>query len=327
MPGLINTNIKWSVYCVIVLALIACFVSGGESATKTSTRQETRRAVPAARVHPPVAEELPLNKVRGVYELLVEVNGVLTLPFVLDSGAADVQIPADVAFTLYRTGTIADADFLPGSTYILADGFPMKSERFMLRSLQVGRQRLTNIPASIGSLASMPLLGQSFLKRLEAWSVDNQREVLVVKLPTEVRHTLEVSPLRLSCQVGTAGKLLTLQLEATNTSQHAGHGMILVYYPAHLVSMIGLHSPTGETAVAFSPSPVRQAAPADATAAYQLLQTAWPAWRSGERRLAMITLIPRLPQNIMLYLSVVLDEGVASAAPQRWGSIVRIPVH
>src|SRR5437899_1493196 len=159
MRGLMNTHRTQPICYIIVLALIACYVGGGESATKTATRQGTRRPVPAARVHPPVAEEIPLNKVGGVYELLVEVNGVLMLPFVLDSGATDVQIPADVAFTLYRTGTITDADFLPGSTYILADGSSIKSERFLLRSLQVGRQRLIDVPASIGSLVSMPLLG------------------------------------------------------------------------------------------------------------------------------------------------------------------------
>jgi hypothetical protein len=36
--------------------------------------------------------------------------------FVLDSGAADVSIPADVAPTLVRTETITDADFLGKQT-------------------------------------------------------------------------------------------------------------------------------------------------------------------------------------------------------------------
>ena len=63
------------------------------------------------------AEDIPLSKRGGVYELSVEVNGVLTLPFILDSGASEVLIPADVALTLVRTGTIKDTDFLPGQTY------------------------------------------------------------------------------------------------------------------------------------------------------------------------------------------------------------------
>ena len=79
-----------------------------------------------------LAEEISLSKKGGVYELPVEISGVLTLNFVLDSGASEVLIPADVVLTLIRTGTIKDTDFLPGQTYVLADGSTVKSPRFIL---------------------------------------------------------------------------------------------------------------------------------------------------------------------------------------------------
>src|SRR6266568_2162064 len=77
-------------------------------------------------------EEISLVQVGGVYQLPVELNGVLTLHFVLDSGAAEVNLPVDVVSTLVRTGTIKDADFLPGATYGLADGSELKSPRFLI---------------------------------------------------------------------------------------------------------------------------------------------------------------------------------------------------
>ena len=40
----------------------------------------------------------------------------------------------------------------------------------------------------------------------------------------------------------------------------------------------------------------------------------------------MIALIPRLPQDLMLYISVVLEPSAPAARPQRWGTVVRIPV-
>ena len=52
----------------------------------------------------------------------VTINDQLTLKFVVDSGASDVSIPANVVSTLMRTGTITDADFLGSETYKLADG-------------------------------------------------------------------------------------------------------------------------------------------------------------------------------------------------------------
>ena len=69
-----------------------------------------------------LAEDISLIKRGGVYTLPVEVNGVITLNFILDTGASEVNISADVALTLYRTGTIQDTDFLPGQIYTLADG-------------------------------------------------------------------------------------------------------------------------------------------------------------------------------------------------------------
>src|SRR5437899_1235511 len=127
-----------------------------------------------------LAEDVPLIKSGGVYELPVEVNGVITLNFILDTGASEVNIPAEVALTLYRAWTIRDTDFLPGQTYTLADGSTLKSSRFLLRSLKVGNYRMTNVPASVGDVLSPLLLGQSFLERLGAWGIDSQKQVLVL---------------------------------------------------------------------------------------------------------------------------------------------------
>src|SRR5215510_3945261 len=90
-----------------------------------------------------LAEDIPLSKRGGVYEIPVEINGVITLNFVLDTGASEVSIPADVALTLYRAGTIKDADFLPGQIYRLADGSLVNRSRLVLRSLKIGQQHFT----------------------------------------------------------------------------------------------------------------------------------------------------------------------------------------
>ena len=128
------------------------------------------------------AEDIPLMKRGGVYTLPVEVNGVITLHFILDTGASDVNIAAEVALTLYRAGTIRDTDFLPGQTYTLADGSQVNSSRFLLRSLKIGNRQMTNVPASIGDISSPLLLGQSFLEGLGAWGIDSQKQVLTIDL-------------------------------------------------------------------------------------------------------------------------------------------------
>jgi clan AA aspartic protease (TIGR02281 family) len=129
-----------------------------------------------------------------VYEVPVEVNGVITLNFILDTGASDVNIPADVALTLYRTGTIRDTDFLPGQTYRLADGSQINSSRFVLRSLKIGRRHITNVAASIGNTSSSLLLGQSFLEKLGVWGIDSQKQVLTMGTKVEKEASTSKQP-------------------------------------------------------------------------------------------------------------------------------------
>jgi hypothetical protein len=125
-----------------------------------------------------VAGEVPLTKTGGVYTVPVRINGTITLDFIVDSGAADVSVPADVVLTLIRAHTVTDDDFLPGATYTLADGTQVQSPRFILRSVQIGSRVLRNVPAAIGELRSRLLLGQSVLERLGHWSMDARRGVL-----------------------------------------------------------------------------------------------------------------------------------------------------
>jgi hypothetical protein len=129
----------------------------------------------------PYRDEIQLAKAGGVLVAPVRINGAITLNFLIDSGAADVSIPADVVLTLFRTGTLTDADFLGKRTYRLADGSTVPSETFRIRVLKVGDRELENVIGSIADVRSVPLLGQSFLSRFRSWSIDNQRQILVLE--------------------------------------------------------------------------------------------------------------------------------------------------
>jgi predicted aspartyl protease len=100
---------------------------------------------------------------------------------VVDSGAADVSIPADIVSTLMRTNTVTVEDFLGKQTYVLADGSRVPSQLFRIRSLRVGNKTVENVVASIASSNAMILLGQSFLRKFKSWSVDNEQHTLVLR--------------------------------------------------------------------------------------------------------------------------------------------------
>jgi clan AA aspartic protease (TIGR02281 family) len=133
-----------------------------------------------ATLQPCAAETIQLEGQHGTYMVPVSINHAVTLPFVLDTGASAVAIPEDVFLTLTRSGTVTTSDFLGTGTVQLADGSEHASKRFVLHEVQIGNHVVRNVIANVVSVKGNPLLGQSFLSRLPAWSIDNQSHSLVL---------------------------------------------------------------------------------------------------------------------------------------------------
>ena len=146
---------------------------------------------------------VPLVFSGGTFEVPATINGQISLNFIVDSGASDVSIPADVVLTLARTGTITSDDFIGSGTYVLADGSNVPSERFTIRSLRIGSVTLENVTAGIAPVSGSLLLGQSFLSRFSSWSMDNNIHALVLNSgsirsgsgpgPTDVVRTFDLA--------------------------------------------------------------------------------------------------------------------------------------
>jgi clan AA aspartic protease (TIGR02281 family) len=152
------------------------------AALPSSTSLPAKQAPPEPPVLDSGATVVPMVSEGGTFVVPVRINDQITLNFVVDSGASDVAVPADVVSTLVRTGTITDADFLGKQTYRLADGSTVPSQRFVIRSLKIGDKTLKNVVGSISPRASDLLLGQSFLNRFQSWSIDNQRRALILNV-------------------------------------------------------------------------------------------------------------------------------------------------
>jgi len=123
---------------------------------------------------------IPVEARDGAYVVPVLINGVFTGDFIIDSGAADVSIPAEAASILKRLGTISGNDFIGSKIYVLADGSRVPSEIFRLSSLKVGDLVMQNVTVRVAAEKSGFLLGQSFLSRLKSWSMDNNRKMLII---------------------------------------------------------------------------------------------------------------------------------------------------
>jgi clan AA aspartic protease (TIGR02281 family) len=129
----------------------------------------------------PRETRIPLLRMSGGLIAPVIINNTLKLNFVVDSGASDVSIPADVFSSLVRANTVAQADITGTRNYKNADGQVFQSKTFVIRSLKIGNIEAPRVQAKVSPSNAPPLLGQSFLKRFKSWSIDNSTQELILQ--------------------------------------------------------------------------------------------------------------------------------------------------
>jgi len=115
----------------------------------------------------------PFHRMGGVFVLSATINARSKAYFIVDSGATNVQIPEEIAEKMKRDGALAGADFLGERHFVLADGRRLQQRVVRLRTLQIGDRIMENVLATVGAPKSRALLGQSFLRRLNWWMIDN----------------------------------------------------------------------------------------------------------------------------------------------------------
>jgi len=140
---------------------------GGAAWTRCTARgQEATRAT------------AQFQRMGGVFALSAQLNGGTHVYFIVDSGAATVQVPEEAVEEMKRNGTLTEADFMGQHRFTLADGRTMQQRVFRLRTLQIGDRTMENVLATMGAPKSRALLGQSFLRRLNWWKIDNVKNAI-----------------------------------------------------------------------------------------------------------------------------------------------------
>jgi clan AA aspartic protease (TIGR02281 family) len=124
---------------------------------------------------------IPLVRMSGGLIAPVVINNTLKLNFIVDSGASDVSIPADVFASLVSANTVTQADITGIRNYKNADGEVFQSKTFVIRSLKIGNIEAPRVQAKVSPSNAPPLLGQSFLKRFKSWSIDNSTQELILQ--------------------------------------------------------------------------------------------------------------------------------------------------
>jgi hypothetical protein len=184
------------------------------------------------------SESIPLIHEHGLLLVPVVINSKISLNFTVDSGATDVSIPQNVFSALTRDGTVSPQDFLDKRMYKLADGSGEISQRFRIRSLRVGKLEVRDVIASVGDSGGLLLLGQSFLSRLKSWSIDNERQALVITESATSRSPLIVPRAKDRSGAGDWVRVAALESSAgeffVNTASFQGNGNLRSFSEKHV---------------------------------------------------------------------------------------------
>jgi len=128
-------------------------------------------------LRPVRGETVPLKRDHGTFLVPVVINGQMTLNFTLDSGASDVTIPLTSSRRSLVLGQLRRPIYLIRRCISWRTASQTRSQRVRIRSLRVGGVELRDVIASVAPQAGILLLGQSFLARLESWTIDNHGSV------------------------------------------------------------------------------------------------------------------------------------------------------
>ncbi len=164
-----------------ILISISIFFSGCSGCSKSGQKQyllnksepiEPRREKRFSSNEKTVVK---MEKINGVYEIPVEVNGV-EMFFIFDTGASIISISETEAGLLYKQRKLTKNDIKGTANFSDANGDISEGTIIVLTTVKIGNRILKNIEASVVHNLNAPLLfGQSALENFGKISIDNKR--------------------------------------------------------------------------------------------------------------------------------------------------------
>lgn len=128
---------------------------------------------------------IKMEKSGGVYKIPCKVNG-LSLKFIFDTGASDVSISLTEALFMLKNGYLNESDIRGSEYFSVANGEIEEGTIINIRKIEVGKQKLYNVEASIIHALEAPLLfGQSAMQRFGKFTIDYSNSNLVITNPTK----------------------------------------------------------------------------------------------------------------------------------------------
>lgn len=148
--------------------------AGEAPSVRVNTYSSGAASGPAARLRRGRPLQIPFERRGNAMLVYVRINDRVTAPFLVDTGASDVAIPAAVA---RKAGVSWGADS-PHASYQTANGV-VRKPIVELDSIQVGDARVEGLRGSVSTSMSVGLLGGTFFNNF-TFQVDPASQVITL---------------------------------------------------------------------------------------------------------------------------------------------------
>lgn len=113
---------------------------------------------------------IPIIKEGNMNFISINIGGK-SYKYLLDTGASDMVLNAEMKDYLMKIGVLKSSDFGQSRLYEIANGQKLRLKTATLNSIEIDGHTFNNIPIAIGDDASL-LLGMSFLDKFH-WRINN----------------------------------------------------------------------------------------------------------------------------------------------------------
>jgi clan AA aspartic protease (TIGR02281 family) len=155
---------------------------------------------------------IPYEPQGNAIVVYARLNDRVNAPFYVDTGAADVVVPAEVA---EAAGIVVDAD-TPRETYATANGL-IRQPVVSFDSIQLGEARVENVRGSVSQSLPVGLLGTSFFNHFTL-QIDPAARVLTLVVNADMRGGASETEWR--------ERFRTLQQRMARLEAHLGDGTL-----------------------------------------------------------------------------------------------------
>lgn len=125
-------------------------------------------------------DTVQMISVLGMHKLKITIGGSTKI-WMLDSGAADLLASDEYAKELKDKGVLSEMNYIGEGAYSLANNNVLQCKRYKINGLKIGRFELNNVVLATSKQAKEFLLGKSVLNKFSEWTLDNRRDLLILK--------------------------------------------------------------------------------------------------------------------------------------------------